>query len=159
MAKSGKGKKSTGGKNPRRSSSPTSPATKAGYKNPPQHTRFKKGASGNPGGRPKCSKNLRTIICEMGDEKIPITTPEGRIFVTLREAAARKHFEMMLKGNYQFFQGFHVLERGWEEDLKMQKYIDKEREIEVFHQIIRDIVSPQDLGEDFEQGESEDDES
>jgi len=30
-----------------------------GYKNPPKHTQFKKGQSGNPNGRPKKSKNVR----------------------------------------------------------------------------------------------------
>lgn len=29
--------------------------------NPPEHTRFKKGQSGNPGGRPKLPKHLRKV--------------------------------------------------------------------------------------------------
>ena len=33
-----------------------------GYKKPPLHTRFKKGQSGNPRGRPKGSKNFSTLL-------------------------------------------------------------------------------------------------
>jgi hypothetical protein len=33
-----------------------------GYGRPPAKSRFKKGTSGNPRGRPKHSKNMKTII-------------------------------------------------------------------------------------------------
>lgn len=38
--------------------------SKVGYCNPPIHTRFKPGQSGNPSGRPKGSKNFSTQMME-----------------------------------------------------------------------------------------------
>jgi len=35
---------------------------KTGFKNPPEHTRFKMGKSGNPQGRPRKPKDLNTVL-------------------------------------------------------------------------------------------------
>ena len=43
-----------------------------GYKKPPKHTRFKRGQSGNPRGRPKGSRNLKTELAEELQEQIRI---------------------------------------------------------------------------------------
>lgn len=86
---------------------------------PPEHTRFKKGESGNPGGRPRGSKNLKTLIYEMAEEHISINTPEGRKLVTLREALARKVWDMQLKGEYRFIQAYHTLEQEKEKELNL----------------------------------------
>jgi hypothetical protein len=44
-----------------------------GYKNPPKHTQFQPGQSGNPKGRPKGTKNLATDLSEELSEKIIVT--------------------------------------------------------------------------------------
>ena len=49
------------------------PAEKVGPGNPPRHTRFKPGQSGNPNGRPKGSKNFATILQQQLTKKITIT--------------------------------------------------------------------------------------
>jgi hypothetical protein len=41
--------------------------------NPPEHTRFQPGRSGNPGGRPKGSKNLSTLIMEAARDHVTAT--------------------------------------------------------------------------------------
>jgi hypothetical protein len=42
-----------------------------GYGRPPEHTRFRKGHSGNPKGRPKGTRNLLTDVQEELAERIP----------------------------------------------------------------------------------------
>ena len=44
-----------------------------GYGNPPSHTRFRAGKSGNPAGRPKGSKNLSTALEKELRDRVPIT--------------------------------------------------------------------------------------
>ena len=45
-----------------------------GYGKPPQRTRFKKGQSGNPKGRPRGSRNATTILNEALQERVVVTT-------------------------------------------------------------------------------------
>lgn len=57
--------------------------------NPPKHTRFKKGQSGNPRGRPKKLPQLDTLLAEvLGDEKDGVTAAEA-ILRAIRAKAAR----------------------------------------------------------------------
>jgi len=51
---------------------------------PPLHTRFKKGRSGNPGGRR--SKSLPALLAAALDEEVYITTNGRRRELTKREA-------------------------------------------------------------------------
>jgi hypothetical protein len=46
---------------------------KIGRGNPPQHTRFVKGRSGNPAGRPKGSRNLMSIMMEAARDQVTTT--------------------------------------------------------------------------------------
>jgi hypothetical protein len=57
-----------------------------GYGKPPRHTRFKKGQSGNPRGRPSGSKNLKTLLNEALNERVVVTDEGGRRNITKREA-------------------------------------------------------------------------
>ncbi len=46
---------------------------KSGYKLAPEHTRFRPGKSGNPKGRPKGTRNLKTDLAEELAERVVVT--------------------------------------------------------------------------------------
>jgi Family of unknown function (DUF5681) len=48
-------------------------AQKVGRGNPPKHTQFRKGTTGNPKGRPKGSKNVSTYIMEAARDQVSAT--------------------------------------------------------------------------------------
>jgi uncharacterized protein DUF5681 len=61
-----------------------------GYGKPPRATRFTKGQSGNPRGRPAGAKNLKTLLSEALNECVIVTENGGRRKVTKREAIIKQ---------------------------------------------------------------------
>jgi Family of unknown function (DUF5681) len=61
-----------------------------GYGHPPVNTRFKKGQSGNPKGRPKGSRSLATILNRELRERVIINEGGQRKTVTKLEAAVKQ---------------------------------------------------------------------
>jgi len=51
----------------------SSTAQKVGRGNPPKHTQFRKGTTGNPKGRPKGSKNLSTYLMQAARDQVSAT--------------------------------------------------------------------------------------
>jgi hypothetical protein len=57
-----------------------------GYGKPPVHTRFQRGWSGNPRGRPRGSKNNATLLKEALDQRVTINENGQRRQISKREA-------------------------------------------------------------------------
>jgi hypothetical protein len=73
-----------------------------GYKKPPKHSRFKKGQSGNPAGRPKGKSSFKTLKEMIADELLQEITMQvnGRKKkVLLIQAVVRAMASAALKGN------------------------------------------------------------
>jgi Family of unknown function (DUF5681) len=75
-----------------------------GYGKPPQHTRFVKGQSGNPRGRPPGAKNMKTLLSKALNELVVVTEPGGRRKVSKREAIVTQLVNRSAKGDYKAIQ-------------------------------------------------------
>lgn len=73
--------------------------SKVGYRNPPGHSRFKPGQSGNPSGRSKGSQNLKTLFNQILDEKISLRDGSEIKKVSKAEAVLRAVVLGALKGD------------------------------------------------------------
>jgi len=71
----------------------------AGYKRPPQGTRFKAGRSGNPKGRPKGGCNLKTDLTALMKKRIPIREDGELRRVSGQEAILLSLFEKAVRGD------------------------------------------------------------
>ena len=72
---------------------------KVGKGRPPLHTRFRKGQSGNPKGRPPGAKGLKKLVRENLLAKVSMRTEDGVRKVTRIEAIILKQLEQAVKGN------------------------------------------------------------
>jgi len=70
--------------------------------NPSPATRFKKGQSGNPAGRPKGSRNYRTLFRE-AYKHIAKDLRLGKDPDALLVEILKRGIQKALKGNYQFY--------------------------------------------------------
>lgn len=68
-----------------------------GYMHPPAHTRFKKGKSGNPRGRPRKQHDTITVLERVLCRKVRVTGQEKRI--PIRDALMLKLRELALQGD------------------------------------------------------------
>lgn len=96
-------------------SKPQEPKTTVGYANPPGHTRFQKGQSGNPQGRPKGTLNLATVLERTLREKVMIKENGKRKTITKLEAAVKQLTNKAASGELRALQLLTALVRSAEE--------------------------------------------
>ena len=78
----------------------TDPGTPAsGFMNPPRHTQFQKGKSGNPRGRPRKRKDINTVLQQVLERKVRVRDAERQM--PIREALIWKLRELALQGDKQ----------------------------------------------------------
>jgi hypothetical protein len=70
-----------------------------GFGKPPMHSRFRKGCSGNAKGRPKGTKNLRTDLTEVLQERITVTEGDRKVRMSKQRAIIKTLVAKTLKGD------------------------------------------------------------
>jgi hypothetical protein len=98
--------------------------TKVGYCNPPKRTRFKKGQSGNPQGRPKGALNMVTVLERTLRERVVINENGKRKTITKLEAAFKQLSNKAASGELKALQLLSALVRS-AEDRTVQATISK----------------------------------
>ncbi len=85
---------------------------KAGYKRPPLHTRFKKGRSGNPSGRPKPSPTLAAEFAKALSEKVTVSDNGRHKKISRRELIVKQIMNKAATGDARSIDQFIRLYRG-----------------------------------------------
>jgi len=100
-----------------------------GYGHPPAATRFKKGESGNPSGRPKGSQNVATVLIRAARKRVIVKEGDRQRTVSKLDAAATQLANKAALGvpaaAKLFFSLLHALEPQLETALPARKVLDE----------------------------------
>ncbi len=116
-----------------------------GYGKPPMHTRFQKGRSGNPFGRPRAPKSFRMLTLRLLDEEVPLTeNGQQRVFSRL-QVIFIQIVNKAVMGDHKF-QAL-VLEYAPAIDLKLRSSRPLTPEaLERVYRLVRGDLDPEDDG-------------
>jgi hypothetical protein len=85
-----------------------------GYGKPPRHSQFVKGQSGNPRGRPRAAKNLKTLLKKALNELVVVTDQAGRRKISKLEAIITQLVNRSAKGDSKATQILLAMQRDIE---------------------------------------------
>src|SRR5271157_5696234 len=110
------------------------PNSHVGYRSPPEATRFKKGVSGNPRGRPKGSLNVATVLTRTLREKVAINENGRRRTVTKLEAALKQLVDKAAAGDLRALRHLTALAHDAEaqqnlRDSQLQDLSESDRDV------------------------------
>ena len=80
-------------------SSEVTPDYEVGYRRPPVHRRFKPGQSGNPKGRPKGHRNVRTVVEGALNQRVTIREGDRTRLLTKLEGVVLTMVNKALRGD------------------------------------------------------------
>ncbi len=131
-------------------------AEPVGYRNPPKTTRFKKGVSGNPNGRPKGSLNVATVFTKTLRERVVINEHGQRKTVTKLEAALKQLVNKAASGDLRALAQLVVLAQDAEAKQNMpgaQEPVISDLDQEVMDGILKRFLNPKEEGQRQEKPE------
>lgn len=109
-----------------------------GYAKPPKQTRFKKGESGNPKGRPRGAKNIAALFTKALKERVIITENGRRRSVSKQEALVKHLVNKALSGDRRLLQllldEVHAIEAR-AESYAVGNDVPDETDLRVFRQL------------------------
>ena len=91
-----------------------------GYGRPPKQTRFQKGRSGNPRGRPKGALNLATVLARTLQEPVVITEQGRKKTITKFDAAVKQLVNKAASGEARAIAQLFPLVQGVENQVDSQ---------------------------------------
>lgn len=112
-----------------------------GYGNPPKATRFAKGKSGNPKGRPKGSRNTYKLLEDLLEEKIVLLQNGKEVRLSKKAAILLQAVNSAVKGDLKAIQQLfpHLLTVDAKIAEREQKVSSlKEDDMKILKQFIKD---------------------
>lgn len=87
---------------------------KVGYRQPPGHSQFKPGQSGNPKGRPKGTRSLASVVRAATSERVTIIENGKRKSISKLDAAVKQAANQAAGGDHRAMRLLVDLLRGFE---------------------------------------------